>query len=195
MIAGSTDRRSEGVLELHLQQLGPRAVTPCRPGSRAGAARRAAPRGAVDKAFPGERLVIPAGVLQVRSNDTDYRFRPHSAFAHLTGLGTDREPDAVLVLEPRDGPATPTAADGGGTDGRSSTSGRGPGGTPRSSTPTPGTASCGSASGRAWRRWRPSPGSSARHLDELPDSGAQGLGARRAAVRVVRGADPDLADG
>ena len=52
--------------------------------------------------FPGERLVIPAGGLKVRSNDTDYRFRPHSAFAHLTGLGTDREPDAVLVLEPTD---------------------------------------------------------------------------------------------
>jgi Xaa-Pro aminopeptidase len=50
--------------------------------------------------FPGERLVIPAGGLKVRSNDTDYRFRPHSAFAHLTGLGIDREPDAVLVLEP-----------------------------------------------------------------------------------------------
>lgn len=52
--------------------------------------------------FPGERLVIPAGGLKVRSNDTDYRFRPHSAFAHLTGLGSDREPDAVLVLEPSD---------------------------------------------------------------------------------------------
>jgi Xaa-Pro aminopeptidase len=52
--------------------------------------------------FPGERLVIPAGGLKVRANDTDYRFRPHSAFAHLTGLGTDREPDAVLVLEPTD---------------------------------------------------------------------------------------------
>jgi Xaa-Pro aminopeptidase len=52
--------------------------------------------------FPGERLVIPAGGLKGRSNDTDYRFRPHSAFAHLTGLGTDREPDAVLVLEPTD---------------------------------------------------------------------------------------------
>ena len=52
--------------------------------------------------FPGERLVIPAGGLKQRANDTDYRFRPHSAFAHLTGLGTDREPDAVLVLEPTD---------------------------------------------------------------------------------------------
>jgi Xaa-Pro aminopeptidase len=53
--------------------------------------------------FPGKRLVIPAGPLKVRSNDTDYRFRPHSAFAHLTGLGTDQYPDAVLVLHPRQG--------------------------------------------------------------------------------------------
>ena len=39
----------------------------------------------------------------MRSNDTDHVFRPHSAFSYLTGLGADREPDAVLVLEPRDG--------------------------------------------------------------------------------------------
>lgn len=68
------------------------------PASLAAAARRAK----VSELFPGQRLVIPAGGLKVRSNDTDYRFRPHSAFAHLTGLGTDREPDAVLVLEPTD---------------------------------------------------------------------------------------------
>ena len=54
----------------------------------------------ISERFPGERLVLPAGPLKVRSNDTDYRFRPHSAFAHLTGLGVDHEPDAVLVLEP-----------------------------------------------------------------------------------------------
>ncbi|HEX2706305.1 MAG TPA: aminopeptidase P N-terminal domain-containing protein, partial [Candidatus Lustribacter sp.] len=60
----------------------------------------AARRERVSAAFPGERLVIPAGGLTVRSNDTDYVFRPHSAFAHLTGIGADREPDAVLVLEP-----------------------------------------------------------------------------------------------
>lgn len=65
----------------------------------------AARRAAVSEAFPGDRLVVPAGGLKVRSNDTDYVFRPHSAFAHLTGLGADREPDAVLVLEPRDGGA------------------------------------------------------------------------------------------
>ncbi|MGO2859834.1 MAG: aminopeptidase P family protein [Brevibacterium sp.] len=59
-------------------------------------------RAKVSAAFPGERLVIPAGGLKVRSNDTDYRFRAHSAFIHLTGLEGDSEPDAVLVFEPTD---------------------------------------------------------------------------------------------
>jgi Xaa-Pro aminopeptidase len=63
------------------------------------AARR---RELLSERFPGERLVIGAGGLRTRSNDTDFRFRPHSAFAYLTGLGTDHEPDAVLVLEPSD---------------------------------------------------------------------------------------------
>ncbi|HEX2705400.1 MAG TPA: aminopeptidase P family protein [Candidatus Lustribacter sp.] len=72
-----------------------------RPERAAVAPYAAARRERVSAAFPGERLVIPAGGLTVRSNDTDYLFRPHSAFAHLTGLGADREPDAVLVLEPR----------------------------------------------------------------------------------------------
>ena len=71
------------------------------------AARR---RRAVSDRFPGERLVIPAGPFKVRSNDTDYRYRPHSGFAHLTGLGLDHEPDAVLVLEP----AEPGEGDDGG---------------------------------------------------------------------------------
>jgi Xaa-Pro aminopeptidase len=68
----------------------------------------AARRARLAQVFPGERIVIPAGGLRVRSNDTDHRFRPHSAFAHLTGLGTDREPDAVLVLEPTDAGISPT---------------------------------------------------------------------------------------
>ena len=59
-------------------------------------------RSAVSALYPGERIVVPAGGLKVRSNDTDYRFRAHSAFAHLTGLGGDHEPDAALVLEPTD---------------------------------------------------------------------------------------------
>ncbi len=65
-------------------------------------------RAAVSALFPGERLIVPAGGLKVRSNDTDFRYRPHSAFAQLTGLGTDREPDAVLVLEPTDEGHDPT---------------------------------------------------------------------------------------
>lgn len=69
------------------------------------AARR---RDLVSRAFPGERVIVPAGGYRVRSNDTDHRFRPHTAFAWLTGLGTDREPDAVLVLEPGTGEAAGT---------------------------------------------------------------------------------------
>ncbi|GAA1495642.1 aminopeptidase P family protein [Paeniglutamicibacter kerguelensis] len=72
------------------------------PGADGVAPYAAARRAAVSARFPGERLVIPAGPLKVRSNDTDYRFRPHSGFAHLTGLGLDHEPDAVLVMEPTD---------------------------------------------------------------------------------------------
>jgi Xaa-Pro aminopeptidase len=65
-----------------------------------GAGPAAERRRRLGREFPGDRLVLPAGRPSARSNDTDYRFRPHSAFAHLTGLGTDHEPEAVLVLEP-----------------------------------------------------------------------------------------------
>lgn len=78
----------------------PRSATlPERSPAAEYAARR---RDALSTRFPGDRLVVPAGGLKVRSNDTDYVFRPHTAFAYLTGLGADREPDAVLVLEPTD---------------------------------------------------------------------------------------------
>jgi Xaa-Pro aminopeptidase len=36
-------------------------------------------RARIAAAYPGERLIIPAGGLKVRANDTDFRFRPHSA--------------------------------------------------------------------------------------------------------------------
>ena len=52
--------------------------------------------------FPGKRLVVPAGDVHVRSNDTDYPFRADTAFTHLTGWGSDAEPAAVLVLDPVD---------------------------------------------------------------------------------------------
>ncbi|MEV7968219.1 aminopeptidase P family protein [Sphaerisporangium sp. NPDC088356] len=54
-------------------------------------------RAALAQRFPGERLVIPSGTLKARSNDDDYRFRAHSAFAYLTG---SQEPDDVLVIAP-----------------------------------------------------------------------------------------------
>ncbi|WP_296136951.1 aminopeptidase P family protein [uncultured Tessaracoccus sp.] len=59
------------------------------------AARR---RAALVEQYPDATMVLPAGPLKVRANDTDYRFRPHTAFAYFTGLGEDREPDAALVV-------------------------------------------------------------------------------------------------
>ncbi len=64
------------------------------------AARAAARRAAVSRLYPGVRLVIPAGPAKQRSNDTDYPYRAHSAFAHLTGWGSDTVAGSVLVLEP-----------------------------------------------------------------------------------------------
>ena len=58
-------------------------------------------RAAVGKRFAGHALVIEAGAVKVRSNDTEYRYRPHTAFAHLTGWGTATVPDSVLVIDAR----------------------------------------------------------------------------------------------
>ena len=59
-------------------------------------------RETLSREYPGVRLVIPAGALKVRSNDTDYRFRAYSAFSHLTGIcAQDTVPESVLVLEPK----------------------------------------------------------------------------------------------
>lgn len=70
------------------------------PEPRAQAPFAAVRRAAVSAAFPGQRLVIPAGSLKQRSNDTDYPYRAHSAFAHLTGWASDAEPDSILVFDP-----------------------------------------------------------------------------------------------
>ncbi|MFD5388193.1 aminopeptidase P family protein [Streptomyces sp. NPDC127074] len=59
--------------------------------------RTAARRAALSARFPGERLVIPAGNLKTRSNDTEYAFRASTEYAYLTG---DQTQDGVLVLEP-----------------------------------------------------------------------------------------------
>src|SRR4051794_77937 len=141
------------------------------------AARR---RDAVSAAFPGERIVVPAGGLKVRSNDTDYIFRPHSAFAHLTGLGADREPDSALVLEPRED---------GGHDAVLYFR-------PRAGRDTEEFYSD-ARYGELWVGVRPSLeeveaelGISTRHLDELPEALKKDIGAL--VVRVIRTADPEL---
>ncbi|WP_052847438.1 aminopeptidase P family protein [Streptomyces avicenniae] len=54
-------------------------------------------RAALSARFPGERLVIPAGRLKTRSNDTDYPFRAAVEYAYLTG---DQTENGVLILEP-----------------------------------------------------------------------------------------------
>jgi len=133
--------------------------------------------------FPGDRLVVPAGVLRTRSNDTDHRFRPHSAFSHLTGLGTDHEPDAVLVLEP-----TPE---------------RGGHGAMLFFRPRAERDSeefyADSRYGELWVGPRPTleevsarTGLTCRHLDELNTQVTKDLGDGGTTVRLVRRADPTL---
>ena len=52
-------------------------------------------RAALGARFPGESLVVPAGVSPVRANDTHYGFRASSEYVYLTG---DQAEGAVLVL-------------------------------------------------------------------------------------------------
>ena len=76
----------------------PRTLPPQRPLAAEAADRRAA----LSSRFAGKRLVIAAGDPKVRSNDTDYPFRAHSAFSWLTAWGADTVPGSVLVFEPTD---------------------------------------------------------------------------------------------
>ncbi|MGW6138989.1 aminopeptidase P family protein [Streptomyces sp. NPDC055144] len=61
------------------------------------ASETAARRTALSARFPGERIVVPAGNLKTRSNDTEYAFRASTEYVYLTGNQTE---DGVLVLEP-----------------------------------------------------------------------------------------------
>lgn len=143
------------------------------------AARR---RAALSQRFPGERLVIPGSGLKVRSNDTDFTFRPHTAFAHLSGLGAHADPDSVLVLDPKPGgghhailylrPLAPRDSEEFYADSRY---------------------------GEFWVGPRPliadresELGLTARHIDSLADDLAKDEAAAR--LRVVRTADPQLAE-
>ncbi len=137
-------------------------------------------RARVSEAFAGQRLIVPAGGLKVRSNDTDYVFRPHSAFAHLTGLGGDREPDAVLVLEPVKGGGHEAILYFRPLAGRDSDE-----------------FFADTRYGEFWVGARPTIedieaelGLTARHIDEFADAAAKDAG--EVTVRVVRDADREL---
>ena len=70
---------------------------PARPDGAIWTARR---RAALSSAFPGRLVVVPAGRMRTRANDTEYAFRADSSFTWLTG---ETAADAVLVLAPREG--------------------------------------------------------------------------------------------
>lgn len=99
--AENTNRRQpfpQGFLDTISEGWATREGIPATP--REAAVFAAARRERLSREFRGRRLVIPAGSLKQRSNDTDYPFRAHSAFSHLTGWGSDAVPDSVLVFEP-----------------------------------------------------------------------------------------------
>lgn len=70
------------------------------PNVRAAASFAAKRRAQLSAAFTGKRLVIEAGELKTRSNDTNYPFRASTEFSYLTGWGSDAEPGAILVFNP-----------------------------------------------------------------------------------------------
>ncbi|PZS33399.1 MAG: Xaa-Pro aminopeptidase [Pseudonocardiales bacterium] len=74
----------------------PAAAMPhaARPDGAPSATRR---RQSVSEQFPGQLIVVPAGNVTVRANDTDYPFRASSSFTWLTG---ETQADAVLVMAP-----------------------------------------------------------------------------------------------
>lgn len=122
--------------------------------------------------FPGERLVVPAGVFKVRSNDTDFRFRAETAHTYLCGNQTS---DAVLVLD--DGDAVLFCR-------------------PRSSRETD-EFFRDRRYGELWVGRRPSLeeisaslGISTRHIDDLP--AVLGVGTGESKTRVLRGVDPGV---
>lgn len=53
------------------------------------------------KLFPGKLIMLEAGGMKVRANDTEYRFRPDTAFTYFTGWGSETVPDSVLVIDAR----------------------------------------------------------------------------------------------
>lgn len=78
------------------------AHTPAPATAWAVASFAAARRTEISGQFPEKILLFPAGTTKQRSNDTDYPFRPHSAFTYFTGWGFSALPDSVLLGTPTD---------------------------------------------------------------------------------------------
>jgi Xaa-Pro aminopeptidase len=58
-------------------------------------------RDKLSKQYVGKRLIFPSGSLKVRSNDSDFPFRAHSAYSWYTGIvASDCVPDSLFVMEP-----------------------------------------------------------------------------------------------
>lgn len=93
----STTPKSDVFLDYISQHWAPRVDE--LPALAEAASFASARRKALAAKFPGQRLVIEAGQLKQRSNDTFFPYRAHSAFAHLTGWGAESEPGAILVIE------------------------------------------------------------------------------------------------
>ncbi len=69
------------------------------PGAASGVAGQTARRrAALSEHFAGQVIVVPAGQMRTRANDTQYPFRAASAFVWLTGETVE---GAVLVMTPR----------------------------------------------------------------------------------------------
>ena len=88
-------------MPVHLQQaiaadwdVAPPMPHPARTDGAAYAARR---RDRLSAQLPGQVIIVPAGNLKVRANDTDYPFRAAGSFTWLTG---ETASDAVLVMTP-----------------------------------------------------------------------------------------------
>jgi len=58
-------------------------------------------REAIAKQLAGKVLVIAAGEMKTRSNDTEYRYRAHTAFSYFTGWGSEAVPGSILVIDAR----------------------------------------------------------------------------------------------
>ncbi|MEQ1737960.1 MAG: aminopeptidase P N-terminal domain-containing protein, partial [Rhodoglobus sp.] len=78
----STTPVSETFAHYIASQWAPRPMVAASPREQASFA--AERRARISAQHPGKRLVIPAGAAKTRSNDTDYPYRAHSAFAWLT---------------------------------------------------------------------------------------------------------------